>query len=210
MNHKGNVKHVLKSSNPLIKTDFELGKTLVLNFWIVFLISTASTSLTQTFSYFIADALKLPSSANGITKGLVGLISLVLNFTLAMRIVQSKKIEKNIMRLFMFIGALFIPMIIFDSMALVFMSIGVLIMSFDTLPVSLLQGRTMAYSSDDVQGEMVGYHNTMKSLGMILGSLVAGWIYEWNIIAPFIMSLVLYIISYFIMIRLRVDLKKNK
>lgn len=201
--NKIDVKRVIQSSSPIVKTDRPLKPSLILNFWIVFLISTASTSLTQTFSYFIDDALKLPSSANGITKGLVGILSLALNFTIAMRIVKSKDIERNIMRLFIFITALFVPMVLFKSSAIGFMSVGVVAMSFDTMPVSLIQGRTVEYSDDDIQGEMVGYHNTMKSLGMILGSLVAGWIYAFNIISPFIMSLALYVVSTVLILTLR-------
>ena len=200
---KVDVKRVIQSSSPIIKTDRPLNKKLTMNFWIVFLISTASTSLTQTFSYFIADALNLPSSANGITKGLVGILALLLNFTIAMRIVKSKEVERNISVLFMWITALFIPMVLLKSSALGFMSFGVIAMGFDTMPVSLLQSRTVEYADHDIQGEMVGYHNTMKSLGMILGSLVAGWIYAKNIISPFIMSASLYIVSTLLIIRLR-------
>lgn len=194
---------VIKGSNPLIKTDKAMSKKLVMNFWIVFLISTASTSLTQTFSYFISDALSLPSSYNGITKGMVGIISLILNFTLAMRIASHKKVEKNITTLLAFITMLFVPMIMLKSSASGFMLVGVLVMSFDTMPVGLLQTRTMAYSDEQSQGEMVGYHNTMKSLGMILGSLVASWIYDINIIAPFMLALILYVLGTLLMSQLR-------
>ncbi len=192
---KIDVKRVLAGSNPLVKRESKLNRQLFMNFWIVFLISTASTSLTQTFSYFISDALSLPSSYNGLTKGMVGLISLVLNFTIAMRIASSRKPESKITLILGFVSLMFIPLIMLKSSAIGFMFVGVLAMSFDTLPIGLFQSRTMAYSDDDTQGEMVGYHNTVKSLGMILGSLVAGWIYDINIIAPFILALALYIIG---------------
>ena len=42
---------VLDSSNPLVKSDRPIQKEFKLLFLTVFLISTASTSLTQTFSY---------------------------------------------------------------------------------------------------------------------------------------------------------------
>ena len=206
---KMDLKRVLSSSNPLLKTDSTLSKTLVLNFLIVFLVSSASTSLTQSFSYFVDDALSLPSSMNGYTKGMVGILSLLFNFTIAMRIVKSKQIEKQMLRLFGFIAFLLIPVIVFRSSASGFMIFGVIAMSFDTLPVSLLQGRTMAYASSNAQGEMVGYHNTMKSLGMILGSLVAGWIYAFQNIAPFMMSFLLYLVAIAMSLVLRKTLEKN-
>lgn len=200
---KIDVNRVIRSSSPLIKSDKPLTKVLFLNFLVVFLISTASTSLTQTFSYFIDDSLNLSSLANGVTKGLVGIISLILNFTISLRIVSSKDIEKNINYLFMLIAGIMIPMLIFKNMALSFMIVGVIAMSFDAMPSSLLQSRTVEYSEKEVQGEMVGYHNTMKSLGMIIGSLIAGWIYEFNVVSPFIMSISLYAISALILVRLR-------
>ncbi len=196
-------KRIVSGSNPLVKSDKAMGRKLVLNFSVVFLISTASTALTQTFSYFISDSLSLPSSYNGITKGLVGLISLVLNFTVAMRIAGHKQVEKYITRILAFVALLFVPIILMYSNALGFMLVGVIAMSFDTMPVGLLQSRTMAYSEDSDHGEMVGFHNTMKSLGMILGSLVAGWIYDVNIIAPFVLGFVLYVLGTLLMLQLR-------
>lgn len=200
---KMDFKRIISSSSPIVKSDKPLTKELVMNFWIVFLISIASTSLTQTFSYFIDDALKMTSVANGMTKGLVGLISLIFNFTIALRVVRSKDIQKNLIYIFATVILTMLPMIGFNQTPYIFMTMGVVAMSIDTMPVSLLQGRTVAYSEDDAQGEMVGYHNTMKALGMIIGSLVASWIYEWNIVSPFILSILLYIIGMLLLQRTR-------
>lgn len=194
---------VLDSSNPLVKSDRPIQKEFKLLFLTVFLISTASTSLTQTFSYYIVDALDMSSLVNGVTKGLVGLISLILNFTLTLKIVNGRDVEKNIMILFFGISVLMMPMIGLGNVALFFTVLGVIVMSFDTMPVSILQGRTVNYSSDDEQGEMLGIHNAMKSLGMIIGSLVAGWIYEVNIISPFMLTLSLYVVGVILMAIIR-------
>ena len=145
----------------------------------------------------------MSSLVNGVTKGLVGLISLILNFTLTLKIVNGRDVEKNIMILFFSISVLMMPMIGLGNVALVFTVLGVIVMSFDTMPVSILQGRTVNYSSDDEQGEMLGIHNAMKSLGMIIGSLVAGWIYEVNIISPFMLTLSLYVVGVILMAIIR-------
>ena len=107
------------------------------------------------------------------------------------------------MILFFSISVLMMPMIGLGNVALVFTVLGVIVMSFDTMPVSILQGRTVNYSSDDEQGEMLGIHNAMKSLGMIIGSLVAGWIYEVNIISPFMLTLSLYVVGVILMAIIR-------
>lgn len=186
---------VKSSSNPFVGSGHPIKFEYKLLFLIVFLISTASTSLTQTFSYYIVDALNMTSFTNGITKGMVGLISLGLNFTLTMRIINGKDVEKSTMGLFLVVALLVLPLIGFGTLAIMFTIMGVIVMSADTMPVSILQGRTVSYASDDTQGEMLGVHNAMKSLGMITGSLVAGWIYDLNYLSPFVLTMVLYLVS---------------
>lgn len=193
------MKRILASSNPLVKSEKPLSFEFKILFLTVFLISTASTSLTQTFSYYIVDALHMTSLVNGLTKGIVGLISLILNFTLTLKIVNSKHVERNTMILFLAISLIILPMIGLGALAIVFTALGVIAMSFDTMPVSLLQGRTVHYASDDSQGEMLGIHNAMRSLGMISGSLIAGWLYDVNGLSPFMLAMVLYLVGILLM-----------
>ncbi len=106
------------------------------------------------------------------------------------------------MGLFSIIGVVILWMVGLRGMALAFMIVGIVAMSLDTMPVSLLQGRTISYSSDDTQGETLGLHNAMKSLGMIIGSLVAGWLYDVSALSPFVLSTLLYLMGALLMYRI--------
>lgn len=193
------IQRVWSGSNPFVKTDKPISKEFRLLFLAVLLTSIASTSLTQTFAYYLVDTLQLTSFENGLTKGFVGIGALFLNFTLSMQIVKSKKTDLRMVRLFMVIAILVGGLLIVDHNPFWFAVIGVIAMSFDTMPISLLQGRNANFSTSENQGEMLGIHNSMKALGGIIGSLVAGWIYERYNLAPFVMTATLYVISMGIM-----------
>ena len=202
VSEKVSIKEIIARSNPMVKSDTPLSKEFKVLFLSVFLIATASTTLTQTFSYYIVDSLDMTSFANGLSKGIVGLLSTILNLTITLKIVNSESVEKHLVGLFSIIGIVILWMVGLRGMALAFMIVGIVAMSLDTMPVSLLQGRTISYSSDDTQGETLGLHNAMKSLGMIIGSLVAGWLYDVSALSPFVLSTLLYLMGALLMYRI--------
>ena len=85
-----------------------------------------------------------------------------------------------------------VPLIIFGKHALIFSGMGIIMMIIDSVSTSLLQSKNTQIATHDIQGEMLGLHNAFKSLGGIVGSLVAGVVYEWYVLLPFMGLIVLY------------------
>ena len=111
VSEKISIKEIIARSNPMVKSDTPLSKEFKALFLSVFLIATASTTLTQTFSYYIVDSLDMTSFANGLSKGIVGLLSTILNLTITLKIVNSEYVEKHLGGLFSIIGVVILWMV---------------------------------------------------------------------------------------------------
>lgn len=188
---------IIKDSNP-IQSFIEIKKHITpcftIQFLTVLMISFASTSLGQTFGYYIVDVLNTGSSINGAARGVVGIISIILNSTLAIRILKSLKVERNIAIVVLLTAITMTLMVSRSNNVVFFIATGVISMSFDTVLVSVLQDRSSTYAHDDIQGIIVGAHNSMKSLGAIVGALIAGVIYDINPRYPFVLSIAVYML----------------
>lgn len=186
---------IWSGSNPLVKRKTPLSKDFKILFVVILLTSIASTTLSQTYSYYLVDVLNMTSFANGVTKGLVGIGSMILNFTLTLWIVKSRDVSRKISYVHLSIALVGITLIVFGKEALLFSGIGIVMMILDSVSVSLLQSKNTQIATTDNQGEMLGLHNAYKNLGGIVGSLVAGVIYEWYVLLPFIGLIVLYLLA---------------
>lgn len=191
------IKIRFKDINPLVKfTTMKNGINPIFTilFIVVLVISTASTSLSQSYSYYLASNLGLDSMINGVTKASVGFLALFVNYFITMRLVNKKKTNKYIMILFAIITSSFLVLNILGNDPYVFVSMGIIIMVMDTMQQSLLQDRYIHYSDPKNQAQVLGNYNAMKSLGMIIGALVSGWLYDILNLGPFIFAMILYFI----------------
>ena len=67
-----------------------------------------------------------------------------------------------------------------------------------------LQQSLVASLSDDYHEShiLMGFYNTMRSLGMIVGALLAGLIYEQIKIGPFVFASVVILVGGFLLMRM--------
>lgn len=195
------VSKLIKLSNP-VQSFFEIGKYLNIKIFLlfvaVFFATFASTSLSQNYQYYIQNFLGLSSAMGGLTRSIVGLFAVVLNFTVTRNILRRNNVEKSVTHIYTFLILTLFILNIFKETSIIFTLLGIVLMVVDTVQVSLLQDRNAAYSSKENQGIMAGMHNSMKSLGMIGGSLLSGFLYDVNPIYPFLMALGFYGLSLFV------------
>lgn len=192
------VHSLVKSSNP-VQSFFQikdyLSLKVVLLFLCVFTASFASTSLTQNFQYYLQTHLQMSSGIGGLTRSLVGLFSVIVNFTLTIKLLNSTNVERKITYVFAVMIASITFLKVVSEQPLMFTVVGISLLVMDTVQVSMLQDRNAHYSHQDNQGVMVGMHNSMKSLGMIGGSLLSGFVYDINPFLPFMLSLMFYLLA---------------
>lgn len=187
----------LQKSNP-IKAFFSikdhLNKEFIIQFIIVFILSFGATSVSQTFGYYLVDVFGKGSEVNGYSRGITGFLSLALNALLVSKIVSKFNRSKIILYVSAIMATSTLMMILNANVTIYFIVFAIIAMSFDTVTVSALQEKSSEMAHDEIQGVVLGTHNSMKSLGAVLGATVAGFIYDINVIFPFVMALILYIL----------------
>ena len=191
------LKQIAGDANPLqafIDGKYFLNMAFVMLFAVNILMNFANTGFDQVFNYYLKDQLGLTSSYNGIIKAAVGLISFVFNMTVCLWIIRKTDTRKSMILLMALCtlaaaGALLVPRISLFILLSVFVYAGYSV----SLPV--LQNM-VAVQADPAQKNLVmGFYNATKSLGSIIGSLMAGFLYGVHIKLPFAVVAAAYGIS---------------
>lgn len=191
----------IKEVNPFI--DFVRSKELVIGaislFFIMVLCSSfASTCYEQCFNYYIKDQFNFPSSYNGMLKAGVGFIALAANTFITSWLLKTD-IFKNIKYVFVVLFAMLIVVILIEQIGL-FIIVNVVFFGFNSIYIPLLQDM-MTKRNKDKQNEMVGLYNATRAIGMVVGSLFSGFVYEVNPKMSFTCAAVFFFICVLISIR---------
>ena len=191
------MKQLVRESNPLqafLDGRKFMNRAFVLLFALNILMNFGNTGFDQVFNYYLKDQLGLTSSYNGLIKAAVGLISFVFNMTLCIWIIRKTNINKSMTVLTLFctaasVGALLIPEI------RGYIACSVLVYAGYSVSLPVLQ-HMVAIQADPVQKNLVmGFYNATKSLGSIVGSLMAGFLYSAHAKLPFLVVALAYGLS---------------
>ena len=194
---KPSVRQLLRSSNPfrafLDGRQFVDG-TFALLFALNILMNFGNTGFDQVFNYYLKDQLGLTSSYNGIIKAAVGLISFVSNMTLCLWIIRRTNTKGSMVVLAGFcalasLGALLIPELKLYILCSVLAYAGYSV----SLPV--LQHLAAERADPRHKNLVMGFYNATKSLGSIMGSLLAGFLYAVHERLPFLVVAAAYGLS---------------
>ena len=191
------IQSVVKESNPLqafIDGKYFMNMAFAMLFTLNILVNFANTGFDQVFNYYLKAQLGLSSSYNGIIKAAVGLISFVFNMSLCLWIIRKTDTKKSMLALCAFctlaaVGTLLSPQI------RGFILWGVFAYAGYSVSLPVLQ-HMVAVQADPARKNLVmGFYNATKSLGSIVGSLMAGFLYEIQVKLPFAVVAVAYGVS---------------
>ncbi|MDD6466752.1 MAG: MFS transporter [Erysipelotrichaceae bacterium] len=183
-------------------TDFIRSKDLIAGFVFLFLImvicsSFASTCYEQCFNYYIKDQFNFPSSYNGILKAGVGFIALLANWLITMRLLKTNTF-KTVTYVFSILFMMLMAVIFVNDMV-PFIIINVIFFGCNSIYLPLLQDM-MTKRNKERSSEMVGLFNATRSMGMVFGSLFAGFIYGFGPKLSFVFSAIAFFICIFVSI----------
>ena len=157
----------------------------------VFLATFASTLYDNAFNYYINSELNLQSSYNGIIKAVTGITGLIANFTINVYIAERTNMRKSIVPVLLLCGifASFVPF-----MPTVLNKIAIVVL-FNTIYMPIQQSIIMTDFNKGSSGFMSGILNSIRSVGMIFGSLIEGVLYTAGSSLPFIVASAIFIAS---------------
>ncbi len=192
---KADIVDIIKNSNPF-KAFIDLRKVVTITVALYLAISIftafASTAYEQCFNYFIKDQYGFAPSYNGLIKALVGVISLIANMTICNYLLKKTDIKKTIIPVLMICFAL-MDMIVLLEDVVSFMIVNIIFFAFNAVYQPLLQAEITYVKGDD--GAVVGAYNSMRSLGNVGGSLIAGLIYGYGAKLSFVLSAISFLIA---------------
>ena len=188
---KYELKTLIKESNPIsviIDARGILTKALIFFFLVVMMTSFASVSYEQCFNYFIKDQFGFPPSYNGLLKAVVGFITLIANSTITMWLLKKTDINKSIIFVLSICMSMMVAIVLIDDIV-PFIITNVVFFGFNAIYLPLIQSILAKFNkSENDGGVLVGLFNSMRSFGMIFGSLTAGFIYAVGPKLSFVMS----------------------
>ena len=156
-------------------------------FSVLLLSMFAYTAYDQCFNYYIKDQFGFSSAYNGTIKAVIGVISLVSNMTLCLYIMRKTNVAKSNALLLLFGSISMLGVLIFDTVV-PFILFTILYLGINAISVPVLQSLVSGRASAQNSNLVMGFYNAIKSLGMVAGSLIAGFVYDYNPKFPFMLA----------------------
>ena len=135
------------------------------------------TAFEQCFNYFIKDAFHMTSRYNGLIKGVIGFVSLAANATICMWMIRKTNVKRSVIYILGACTCAALSVVFIDAVA-PFMVMSVVFYTFNAVSIPLLQDLVAKRAAQGKDSNLImGFYNATKSLGGIIGSLVAGLVY---------------------------------
>ncbi len=151
----------------------------------VFLAAFGTFAFDNTLSYFLRAELDFPASYNGYIKAAVGIIGLLANFTINMFIIEKTNIRISIIYVLFMCGITALILYFVRGNAL-FVIITLIHFTFNSIYMPIIQVLATKADENIPVGSISGVFNSIRSLGMFLGSMAVGFIYVLDSRIPFI------------------------
>ena len=192
------LKQVLQEANPL--QAFADGKhfmnvAFLMLFSVNILMNFANTGFDQVFNYYLKDQLGLTSAYNGVIKAAVGLISFVFNMSLCLWIIRKTDTKRSITVLMGLCALAALGTVLTPRIGL-FIALSVFVYAGYSVSLPVLQHMVAAQADPGQKNLVMGFYNATKSLGSIIGSLMAGFLYALHVKLPFGVVVAAYGLSF--------------
>ena len=191
---KVDLKQIAGDANPLqafIDGKYFLNMAFVMLFAVNILMNFGNTGFDQVFNYYLKDQLGLTSAYNGLIKAAVGLISFLSNMTLCLWIIRKTNVRRSMTVMALFCTAASVGALLIPQLGL-FIGCSVLVYAGYSVSLPLLQHMAAEEADPARKNLVMGFYNATKSLGSIIGSLTAGFLYGAHVKLPFLVVTLSY------------------
>lgn len=168
-----------------------LGKLLFISiffFWI------SNTAFDTSFNYYIKDILNFPPSYNGYLKAIIGIFTLISNLTLTFYLIKHTRLSQTQLRMALLM-VLCLSLLLYINHLWVFIGVSLILLAILTMIQPIYQQSVSLITQDKESIHyLMGFFQAIKSLGAIIGSFAAGFVYQLNPIGPFVLALLFMIL----------------
>jgi len=174
-----NLRAMLYESNPFQAFRLSikhLNLSLALFFMMVFLGVFGFIAFDQSFNYYVRDQLNLGPAYNGVIRASLGILGLVLNSTISLYLIRHTQLKKTLLSI-LALTSLSSWLMILPSSPSLLLGLSVLYFSFYNIVQVLVQVIASREVPHNETGAFMGFFSSVRSLGMIFGSLLSGFVY---------------------------------
>lgn len=143
------------------------------------------TAFDQSFNYYIRDQFHFSSGYNGILKGVMGMITLIANGTICIWLVKKTDVKRSIIGVLALCTAAMLGVVVIEQVV-AFIVTFVVYYAFNSVSIPLLQDMVAHKATGRDSNLIMGFYNSMKSLGGIFGALISGVLYTQGPRLPFV------------------------
>ena len=195
--HKPEKPLTIKEANPF--SAFAAAKNfmtpmLALIFVTVAISAIGQNSYEQCFNYYIKDIFGMGSEYNGTIKAVIAILTLVLNASIGLWLQKKTDINKTFI-LGLIANTAITGVILVFTNQLLFIVAYILWSGVNALRLPMLQSMVAGRATPENSNSMMGFYQSMNSLGGIFGALFAGLIYAQGPMLPFILAFVAFGVS---------------
>lgn len=188
----------IRSANPLsafMRAGKDMSKTLILLSFVTLIASFAAIAYDQCFNFFIKDQMAFSPANNGLLRAVLGVIGFAANMTIGMRIMKKTNLYRSTGIILGLYGVVMGGLLVATPMA-VFVIINIILFSLNALYNPAIQAAYAAGANDDKNnGSLMGIFTSVKAIGMVVGSLFAGFIYSSGPRLSFVYALVALLVA---------------
>ena len=188
--HRPEKKLTLADANPFsafVAAKSFMTPTFALLFIIVAVAGIGQNSFEQCFNYYIKDQFNMTSAYNGAIKAAIAALTLVVNSTLVLWMQRKTDINKTFLPL-MAVQTVFLAIVLGTGSIGVVIACDIIFFTLNAARLPVIQNMVAMRSTPENSNAMMGFYQSMNSLGGIFGALFAGLIYDANPIYPFILA----------------------
>ncbi|MDR1795789.1 MAG: MFS transporter [Erysipelotrichaceae bacterium] len=190
---------LVKEANPF-RAFLNAGKLLnrhtILFFGVVLFTGIAGSCYDNAFNYFLKDQLGFHSGYNGVIKAVIGILSLIANYTITSRLMRRGRLDRNL-TFTLVLCALTAALALVHLGAVLFLAGNFIFYIFNSVYQQLMRALSLVGRHGEEAGILSGLYSAVNAMGNVGGALIAGGIYAINVWYPFICGVVAFGISAF-------------
>lgn len=181
-----------------------LNANLVFVMIIVAMFYFSATSYNSTINFYIESILKLPPSFNGLFLSVAGVLGFLANVILTPYIGR-KYDDRKSFKVITLILAVLMTVASIASNEIIFFIFIILFVTISSIYVPIQQNIVTKLSKDN-HGALMGVQNSAKAAGMVIGSLFAGFVFDFGSKIPFMASAFILFMGFIILTRIKIKL----
>ena len=182
-----------------------LNKNLLVVMILIMMFFFSSTSYNSSINYYIESILNLPPTFNGVFLSIAGMVGFLANIIIT-PIIGKKFTKEVIFKYITLILALSMMLVGLSKNLVIFFGAIILFVAVASVYVPVQQNIVSTLAKENY-GTLMGLQNSAKAVGMVIGSLFAGAIFDFGEKLPFIASAIMLFIGFVILMKVKIEVE---